>query len=390
MVIYSIISILKRELATIKSDKLYFAVLVILPLVMVLFFGVMFRRGTIENLPIAVVDDDNSPMSRRLISMVDATSGVEVAYEPNSMAEAEELMLRGKAMAIIYIDSGFTRDIYSGVTVDVECYLLGTNISASGIVERDVQKVVESLSAGVAIDKLESMGVEYSRAIIDIMPIRVQSNILSNPYLNYGYYLAPIFMIMGVVIFTILATIYAIGRELRYETAKEWMCAANASLWCGVVGKLLPTTIAMTILSQLIYMILFVIMGMECVGSYLCLSLATLLLILAYQAVAIAFITMTANLRMALSLGGGYGVMAFTFSGITFPTIAMFGAAQGLSKCFPLSYFGEIFVDQAMRGVPLYVDMPKLGALMLFMLLVVLSWQRLHTVVYDTKFWGRE
>ena len=121
MVIYSIISTLKRELATIKSDKLYFAVLVILPLVMVLFFGVMFRRGTIDNLPIAVVDDDNSPMSRRLISMVDATSGVEVAYEPNSMAEAEELMLRGKAMAIIYIDSGFARDIYSGVTVDAKC-----------------------------------------------------------------------------------------------------------------------------------------------------------------------------------------------------------------------------------------------------------------------------
>lgn len=390
MAIYKIISTLKRELTTIKGDRLYFAVLVVLPLVMVLFFGVMFYRGTLDNLPIVVVDRDNSPMSRKLVSMVDATAGVEVAWSVGSMAEAESLMLEGEAMAALYVDRGFARDIYSGVTADVECYLLGTNISASGIVERDVQQAVQSLSAGVALEKIQAMGVGYSSAMVDIMPIRVQTNILSNPYLNYGYYLAPIFMIMGVVIFTILATTYAIGRELRYGTAKAWMQSAGESLWCGVVGKLLPVTTAMVILSQLIYAILFGVMGMECAGSYLWLSVAVLLLIVAYQAVAIAFIAMTANLRLALSLGGGYGVMAFTFSGITFPTIAMFGVARVAAKCFPLSYFSEVFIDQAMRGAPLYIDMPKLGVLMLFLVLPILSWRRLHAVVNDEKYWGRE
>ncbi|MBO5891065.1 MAG: ABC transporter permease [Alistipes sp.] len=390
MAIYKIISTLRRELTTIKGDRLYFAVLVVLPLVMVLFFGVMFYRGTLDNLPIVVVDRDNSPMSRKLVSMVDATAGVEVVWSVGSMAEAESLMLEGEAMAALYVDRGFARDIYGGVTADVECYLLGTNISASGIVERDVQQAVQSLSAGVALEKIQAMGVGYSSAMVDIMPIRVQTNILSNPYLNYGYYLAPIFMIMGVVIFTILATTYAIGRELRYGTAKAWMQSAGESLWCGVVGKLLPVTTAMVILSQLIYAILFGVMGMECAGSYLWLSVAALLLIVAYQAVAIAFIAMTANLRLALSLGGGYGVMAFTFSGITFPTIAMFGVARVAAKCFPLSYFSEVFIDQAMRGAPLYVDMPKLGVLMLFIVLPILSWRRLHTVVNEEKYWGRE
>ena len=390
MAVCSIISVLRRELAIIKGDRLYLAVLAILPVVMILFFGVMFYRGTIDNLPIAVVDRDNSPMSRKLVSMVDATAGVEVVYGVNSMAEAEELMLKGEVMSVLYIDDGFARNIYSGVTASVECYLLGTNISASGIVERDVQQAVQSLSAGVALEKIQSMGVGYSRAMVDIMPIRVQTNILSNPYLNYGYYLAPIFMIMGVVIFTILSTIYAIGRELRYGTAKEWMFAARNSLWRGVVGKLLPVTLAMVILSQLIFAILFVVMGMECAGSYLYLSAATVLFIVAYQAVAVAIIAMTANLRLALSLGGGYGVMAFTFSGITFPTIAMFGLARGVSKLFPLSCFSEIFVDQAMRGVPLYIDSPKLYMLMSFLVLVVISWRRLRTVVYDEKYWKRE
>lgn len=390
MGVYSIRSVLRRELAIIKNDRLYLAVLVILPVVMILFFGVMFYRGTIDDLPIVVVDRDNSPMSRKLVSMVDATAGVEVVCSENSMDEAEELLLRGEAMAVLYIDDGFASDIYSGVTASVECYLLGTNISASGIVERDVQQVVQSLSAGVALEKIQSMGVGSSSTMVDIMPIRVQSNILSNPYLNYGYYLAPIFMIMGVVIFTILSTIYAIGRELRCGTAKEWMLAADNSLWRGVVGKLLPVTLAMFLLSQLIYLILFIVMGMECAGSYLYLSAVTVIFIIAYQAVAIAMIAMTANLRLALSLGGGYGVMAFTFSGITFPTIAMFDVARGVSKIFPLTYFSEVFVDQAMRGVPLYIDTPKLGALMLFLALPILLWYRLRVVVSEDKYWGRE
>lgn len=390
MGVYSIRSVLRRELAIIKNDRLYLAVLVILPVVMILFFGVMFYRGTIDDLPIVVVDRDNSPMSRKLVSMVDATAGVEVVCSENSMDEAEELLLRGEAMAVLYIDDGFASDIYSGVTASVECYLLGTNISASGIVERDVQQVVQSLSAGVALEKIQSMGVGSSSTMVDIMPIRVQSNILSNPYLNYGYYLAPIFMIMGVVIFTILSTIYAIGRELRCGTAKEWMLAADNSLWRGVVGKLLPVTLAMFLLSQLIYSILFIVMGMECAGSYLYLSAVTVIFIIACQAVAIAMIAMTANLRLALSLGGGYGVMAFTFSGITFPTIAMFDVARGVSKIFPLTYFSEVFVDQAMRGVPLYIDTPKLGALMLFLALPILLWHRLRVVVSEDKYWGRE
>lgn len=385
-----IISVFKRELHSIISDKAYLAVVVLLPLLMILFFGVMFYRGTIEELPIAVVDRDHSVMSRKLQSMIDATKGAKIAYQPHSMAEAETLMLGGNVVAILYIDDGFEEDIYRGVSTMVECYLLGTNLSTSGVVERDVQQTVETFSAGIALSKLQSMGVGYSQAMADIMPISIDTHIISNPYLNYGYYLAPIFMIMGMVIFTVLSSVYAIGRELRYATAQEWLLSARNSLLCGVIGKLLPITLSMFLFSELIYVILFVIMGMECEGSLLYLSVATLILILSYQAVSIAIISVTANMRLGLSLGGGYSVMAFTFSGITFPTIAMFGVARVVSKLFPLTYFSEIFVGQAMRGTPLYIETPKLLFMMLFWVLVPLSWRRLHRVVESEKYWGRE
>lgn len=390
MLIRSIISSFRREVRDIASDRLYLAILVLFPLLLPLFFCAIFYRGAIDDVPIAVVDRDYTPLSRQLCRMVDATSGVSIAFQELDLASAEQRLLNGDVEGILYIDNGFEQSIYRQEGATVGCYLSGANISASGVLSRDITLAVESFSAGVALQSLESMGINTSQAMVEIMPINTQSNIISNPYLNYGYYLAPIFMILGVVIFTVLSTIYAIGRELRYRTALQWLTIAKGSLAGGLVGKLLPVTLAMTAMSQFIYFILFVVMGMECEGNYLILSLVTILFIVAYEGIAISIVAITANLRLALSLGGGYSVMAFTFSGITFPTIAMFGVARIFSKLFPLSYFSEFFVSQMMRGAPLSYDIDNILYIMFFLIVIPLSWRRLNRVTREDKYWGRE
>lgn len=390
MLINSVISSFRREVQEIASDRLYFSILVLFPAVMSLFFCVIFYRGAIDDIPIVVVDRDHTPLSRQLLGMVNSTSGVSIAFQEQDMVSAEQMLLDGDVEGILYVDKGFEEDVYRGESAKVGCYLSGANISASGVLSRDIQLAVQSFSAGVALQSLESMGLSEAQAMVEIVPINIQSNIISNPYMNYGYYLAPIFMVLGVVIFTVLSTIYAIGRELRYATASRWLARAKDSLFGGVVGKLLPVTIAMFVMSQFIYFVLFVVMGMECVGSYLVISLVTVLFIVVYEGVAIALIALTANLRLALSLGGGYSVMAFTFSGITFPTIAMFGVARLFSKLFPLSYFSEFFVSQVMRGAPLSYDVDNLLYMTLFLVVVPLSWRRLGRVVRESKYWGRE
>jgi ABC-2 type transport system permease protein len=321
--------------------------------------------------------------------MIDATQGIKVAYEAQSMAEAERLMLHGEALAIIYIDEDFERNILSGIPAKVEGYTLGTNISADGITESNIQQTVMTLSSGIALNRLQAIGMKYDEAMVDIMPINILTNIVANPYLNYGYYLAPIFMFMGIVILTVVSTVYALGRELRYATASEWLEASKGSLLAAVKGKMLPITIIMTIMMQLILLILTVIMGMECMGSYIYITLGGILFIVAYQSVAIFIISITSNLRLGLSLGGGYAVMAFTFSGITFPVTAMFEAIQPFSKLFPLTYFSEIFIDQMMLGTPISYDITNTAMLILFILLIVAIWHRLNRVVRNEKYWSK-
>lgn len=357
---------------------------------MIAFFVVMFGGGTIEGLPIVVVDRDESEMSRKLTNMVNATRGITVQYEALSMDEAEGYLLDGSAVAIIYIENGFESKIYEGVPANIESYISGASISASGVVESNVQQALRTFSAGVSLGKLQAMGVNYNQAMVDIIPINFHIFILSNPYINYAYYLAPIFMFMGVVIFAVLATVFAVGRELYYATAPEWIQSASGSYFAALIGKLLPITFAMILLMQLVYGVLFIMMGMECMGSYLMLTLASILFIIAYQSIAAVFVIITSNMRLALSLGGGYAVMAFTFSGITFPTESMYGVARILSHLFPLTPFSDLFIDQAMRGIPVEWNVWEMADLILFMLPVAFVWPRLRRVATDRKYFSRD
>jgi ABC-2 type transport system permease protein len=381
-----LVSVLLREVRAAVDDRLYRTTIFVLPLVMILFFAVMFYGGSVENLPIAVVDKDGSELSRKLTNMLDATPGVDVCCQPRSMIEAEEFMLNGQVVGIFLIPDAFEAHILGGVPVAVECYVSGANISTSGVVVRAVQQVVNTYSAGIALDKLQMQGVGYTQAMVDIIPVNYHEHIVSNPNLNYGYYLAPLFIFLGLLIFTTITTVYSFGRELRYALVDDWLATASNSFAAAVLGKLLFIVVVMTLYMQLAYFIIFEVMGMTCQGSYLTLSLASVLFIIASASVALAIFSAVANLRLALSLGGGFAVMSFTFSGITFPTMAMYGVASLLSHIFPLSYFSRIFIAVATLNVPFRYWYGDVVILMLFGVLVALVWRRLKCITLDNRY----
>ena len=386
----SIYAVFKREVKRIIDDKLYLTSLVVLPIVMMLFFVIFFNQGSIDNLPIAVVDNDHSSMSRELISMVDATRGVEISHPATTIIEAQSRVFHGNVYGYMVIPNGFESDIIEGNPSVVDVKISGANLSAAGVLRSNIQQAIMTLSSGVAISRLESLGVEEYEVMSDVMPINTLTHIIANPYLNYGYYLAPIFMFVGVVLFTMLMTIYAIGRELRYATASQWLSTASNSLFAAVMGKILPITIAMLLLMEFVFILLSAFMGIEFGGSHLVLFLVSLLLILSYQSIAIIIIAITANMRLALSLGGGFAVMAFTFSGITFPTMAMYGIARLLSYIFPFTYYSKFYISYTMIGADISYSYVDILMIMLFILITTLVWRRLSRVVHNRRYWGKD
>lgn len=384
-----IYAVLRREITRIIHQPMYVLLLTILPLVSFGFFALLFEKGVARNIPIAVLDQDHTSLSRKVIQLIDDTPTALVAYEIGDMTEGEGLIRRGEASAVILIPPHFEKDILSNRQTHLENYVIGTNITANGLLSKDIQTAVMTFSAGIQIQLLTKQGLTERQAMAQLMPVRFDRHVLFNPYTNYGYYLAPSFMPMMLMIFTVLATIFAIGTELKSSTAREWIDTAGGSPGAALVGKLLPVTIAMSIMSAIMLGIIVGVVGTPLNGSLSLLLAAGVLFVLSYQAISVLIVAVLSNLRLSLSIGGGYSVLAFTFSGLTFPIMAMWPAMQYASHLFPFTFYTNIFVDQLLRGAPAAVSVPDMCWMGLFLILPILCLPRLKRICTEEKFWGR-
>ncbi len=372
-----------------RRDAIYVALLALLPTVAFGFFALFFSNNAVENLPVAVLDRDRTPLSRKMVSMLDATAAVEVRFEPSDEWMGRRLMDEGEAYAVVLIPQGFGAAVGGGRSARVELYDSGLNISANGFIAKDVQTVVATFAGGVELQLLQSLGESRTQAMAQTLPLQFAPHILFNPTLDYGGYLAPCFMAMMLMIFSLLATVYAIGSELRLATADEWLRLSRGSMGVALAGKLLPVWLVLVWWAVVMLFLLFALLGVVQHGSWVVLVAATLLLVVCYQAVAMVVVALTANMRLALSLGGGYCVLAFTFSGLTFPEMAMAEPLRWLTHLFPFTYYVRIFIDQAVRGAPIGYALVDMSRMALFCVVPLLVVGRLRHICCERAYWGR-
>ncbi|MDE5730375.1 MAG: ABC transporter permease [Alistipes sp.] len=382
-------AVLRREAGRIARQPMYWLLTVVLPLTAFCFFALLLQKGVARDIPIAVLDQDNTSLSRKVVQMIDATPTARVAYGVQGMDEAERLMREGRVMGIVLIPSFFEKEILSNRQTHIETYLTGTNITVNGLLAKDLQTAVTTFSGGIQLQLLTKQGLTEKQAMAQLMPVRFDKHVLFNPYINYGYYLSPSFMPMMLLIFTIMATIFAIGTELKCGTAREWFDTARGSIFAAFAGKILPITTIMFLISEIMLLIVFKVVGVPLNGSLAVITASNLLFILSYQSIGTLIVTVLSNLRLSLSIGGGYSVLAFTFSGLTFPIMAMSRPMQWFSNIFPFTFYTDIIVDQAMRGAPVIYSLHDMGVLMLFVILPLLCLPHLRTICTDKKYWGR-
>ena len=275
--------VVRRELRRIVRQPMYWVLMVVLPVVSFAFFAVIFERGVARNIPIAVLDEDHTTLSRKVTQMIDDTPTAMVSYEVQSMEEAQRLMREGRISAIVHIPAFFEKNILSNSQTHIECSVSGTNITVNGLLSKDLQTAVTTFQAGVQLQLLMKQGLTEKQAMAQIMPVRFVKHVLFNPYINYSYYLSPSFMPMMLMIFAMLVTIFAIGTELKAGTAREWLDTAGGSVFAALVGKMLPLVVMMLLMTLMMFLILFKIVGVPLNGSLTALLFGCMLFVLAYN-----------------------------------------------------------------------------------------------------------
>mgnify|MGYP000727243493 CR=1 FL=1 len=145
----------------------------------------------------------------------------------------------------------------------------------------------------------------------------------------------------------------------------------------------------MFLMSLVMFLIIFKVVGVPLNGSLTVILVSTLLFILSYQAIAVFIVSLLSNLRLSLSIGGGYSVLAFTFSGLTFPIMAMWPAMRYLSTVVPVHLLHRHLRRPECAGAPVACSLPDMGYMSLFIVLPLLCLPRLRTICTEEKYWGR-
>jgi len=378
-----------REIDRMSGSTIYLFTTLIGPLISFVILLSIFSDGVPRNLPVGIVDLDHTVLSRKVAMWIDATPEAEIAMHFPNREEAYQQMAEGKLDAIVIIPEGTEKNILKGSNEKIPVFINNTNILKGGYLQKGIYKSLATLSGGIKLQFAMKSGLPERQAKAKAQPVRLQQHILFNPFGNYSYFLLSALLPLMIVIFTLLSNVFAVGIEVREGTGPEWLEQSGGSLIVGLAGKLLPYTILLMVDAVVMNVVLFIRMGTPLEGSFAIIMLGEIMLIVTYQLLAVLLISVTANLRLGLSLASAYAMMALTFSGLTFPEFAMPEVAKVFSYLFPFTQWVKIFISQAIRGEAVVHVLIPMAIFVLFILLSVSFLPRLKKVLKEEKYWGK-
>ena len=374
----SIINIVKRELHLWTKRPIYLVGSLGVMLATAVFFLTFFGKGMPEDIPIGVVDRDNSSTSRNFVQQLDATQlGSVVSF--GSVAEARREMETGRISAYVIIPERFDEDVQAFRCPKMGVYVNAMNPVIGGALSyKDILFMVNLTNGAVQREVLRAKGVSENEVMARIQPIVIDAHNIGNAPTSYAYYLCNL-ILTGVLAMSIMLVIsYALASELKYGTSRELMELGGNSASLAVFAKLIPYTLLFTVLGTILQLLLFGPLHYPLKGSIWAMILAMLLLVVAYEAIAVFVVSMVPTLRLSVCISALYSVLGFSFAGFTLPVSSLPVALQGMSWLYPLRFYYKIYVQEAIFGVGFAGWWTSAVALLVFLLIPLLGIRRLE------------
>jgi ABC-2 type transport system permease protein len=385
-ILKNIIEVSKREVFRMSSRSLYLLVVLVLPILSILFFTSLFKEGVPTKMPIAIVDLDQTPSSRKIARNIDVTPLSRVTQYLQTETEAMSELRTGNIYGFVVLPKNLQADLLTNKQPVISYYYQNGFLIAGGLMQNDLTLILHTLSGGINIQKREAMGQAGENMMAQVQPIQLNTHQLFNPTANYSVYISTIVLPIMLQLFILLMTVYSIGIEIKERTSHEWLRLSNKSIFIAITGKLLPYTFAFFVVMMFQNFMLYKVIGIPFQTNMAWLMLGSLLLIIAYQAVGIFCIGLLPLMRHSLNLAAFYGILALTLCGFSFPIEAMPPVFQFWASGFPVRHYMHIFQSQILAGFGLQYALPSYLYLLLFLFLPLIIINRLKSALIYQNF----
>jgi len=168
-----------------------FMLLVVGPLVYGLYYPQPYLNQILRKIPIAVVDNDLSELSRNIVQTLDASGAVRVAVQAATLAEGREALDRGDAFAVVEIPPWTERDVLKGTTVHVPIFADATYLFIFRSMSNGIAVAIDTLSSELAARGARTDGSLVKAALASASPAEILLQPIFNPVGGYASYIVP-------------------------------------------------------------------------------------------------------------------------------------------------------------------------------------------------------
>lgn len=367
-----IYDIVMRELLILRQNHIYRFCMVVFPVFVIFFFTSMMDDGLPTQLPIGVVDLDNTSMSRSLTRRLDGMQMSKVVAHYASVAEARRAIQRNEIYGFFYIPEGTTDKLLASRQPKISYYYTNTTLVAGSMLMKDMKTVSTLGSAALGQATMRARGLTDRQIATIMQPIKLDVHQIANPWSSYNVYLSTV-MVPGIImLFIFLISTYSLGTELKFDSSKKWLEMADNNITIALLGKFLPQTLIWLAIVLGYEYYVFCHLQFPHLGSPWMLVLLGVMQVLASQGFGIFAFGLMPSLRMSMSISSLWAVLSISMAGSAFPIMGMDGPLQSLSWLFPLRHYYMIYQICVFNGFPLIESWFHFAAMVAFMLLPLL------------------
>ncbi len=367
--LFLILTVARRECKILYVNRIYFFSMVVFPLLALFFFTSLMSEGLPEDMPVGIVDLDNTTTTRSLVRRLDAFQSSEVVARFPSVAAARRAVQENEIYAFLYIPKGTTDALLSSRRPKISYYYNMSSVMSGSLLMKDMKVISNLGSAAVGQATMQAKGYTHDQIMAFIQPIKIDLHQVANPWTNYNLYLSTVFVPGVMMLFMFLISAYSLGMELKFGRGKEWMGKADNNIVVAILGKFLPQAVVFLLLIFFYEFYIYDVLHFPHVGGWWYIVLLALLEVFSSIGFGIFAFGLMPSLRMSMSVCSLWGVLSFSLAGSAFPVMGMDTPIQSLTWLFPLRHYYMLYQITVFNGYPLIDAWFHLVALVGFTLL---------------------
>lgn len=347
-----LVALVRRELRALWRDPWQLALISYIPLLGILCLWWLFSAGLPRQLPVAIVDQDHSQLSRMLTRQLKANP----VTEPRSFTDlpsAVAAMQQAQVYAVVVFPHDMKKDLLTGHKPTIDVRYNSQFLLVGKLLSSQIQLSLGDGLLQIAGLKQLMTGTPKSQVAVNLSPVKSQTTALFNRNNNYIGFLVPPVLVALWQLLSMLVMANSLNRELQLNAAQSEEGISNRlteHFWPKVLAKILLFSPILMLQGGFILAWLYLYLALPFAGSLALLLVAQLFMLLAVWSLVLFIFVLMRDSARVISFCTALFAPAFAFMGITFPTHEMPQLAQWWRLVMPSSHYIESHVSVVSYG----------------------------------------